>query len=417
MRGIEIVINWINIAFREIIRTSAINKIIAYGKTIVRLLETQSRKYRVPTITSFASDKSDIKKRLISIKQFKSKKTSLVLSSVLIILALSGYVLINFGTSNDTSSGSVSNPVTPKIDFSKGQNKQQLEVKGDLSIYTSSIGGLKLGDTKRDVYAAFNNMSPKILANDSQTGDNVWYYAKHDVTVYFYKPSKMFPAKGISRVVIGSNSDIATNTGIAIGDSVDKIKLQYNELNDYKEVNGLSEIWVNGSKLGSNGRYIPTLKFSIQSNHVRQIELTANNNDPGPHQKKPLSYADLKLGEIAIGASSQSLVQMLGEPSRKSVVHGIGDPAWSFSEKGITVYLDPVWSIDVISPFRGSTPRGIRIGSSMEEVMIAYPDGYDPKTETQEWVQDATDGKYQLIIWFNNGIVSEMILHRTMFQY
>ncbi|CAH0122383.1 hypothetical protein PAE9249_04933 [Paenibacillus sp. CECT 9249] len=169
--------------------------------------------------------------------------------------------------------------------------------------------------------------------------------------------------------------------------------------------------WINGENRGdvSANRYYPTMIFELASNIVQKIELTNQGVNSGPYDQKPLSYNDLKIGDIQIGDTSDSMIDRYGDPSKKTTVHGIGDPEWIFEKYGITVFLDPVWAIRVTSPFSGSTPRGIRIGSIGDEVRKAYPDSF-LDSDFNRIVQNSTDGVYQLVFSLKNGAVSAIFL-------
>lgn len=358
-------------------------------------------------------------------KQFTPARNWWALLSVLLILLLSGCVLTDaISTSGSQVSFYTSTEISPDPVEERSDQKTedgihlvrnpQDEQSGELSQEKVAIGQFRLGNTKQDIWLNMGANPPDQFTSELKTGEDVWYYKKHDITFYFYKPSADFPASGVSRIVIGNNSDLQTDTGVAIGDSVEQITKLYSNLNGNVEEEGKREVWINGGQKGADNLYHPVLRFKLQEGKVWQIELSSNGVDPVPHQRQPLSYADLRIGDIKIGDSSDSLIQRYGEPSSKSIVHGIGDPEWTFKKAGFTVFLDPVWGIRMTSPFKGSTPRGIHIGSTEEEVESAYPDSERVSDGFNGLVQYSTDHVYQLSFVIKDGKVSVISLIKDL---
>lgn len=63
-----------------------------------------------------------------------------------------------------------------------------------------------------------------------------------------------------------------------------------------------------------------------------------------------------------------------GNPSEKTIVHGIGDPLWKYKNEGLEIsFGGPIWRISAAKEAVGSTPRGIHVNSTKQEVMDAYP--------------------------------------------
>ena len=66
------------------------------------------------------------------------------------------------------------------------------------------------------------------------------------------------------------------------------------------------------------------------------------------------------------------IVARYGQPSEKTLSHGIGLPYWIFEEQGFTIDFETsIWDITVWNDFAGSTPRGIHIGSTTAEMLSA----------------------------------------------
>jgi hypothetical protein len=122
-------------------------------------------------------------------------------------------------------------------------------------------------------------------------------------------------------------------------------------------------------------------------------------------QQKPLSLSDLEVGGVRINGSIEEVVKQYGQPSEKTVAHGMGSPYWIFKNQGLTVdFGGPIWGIAIMVPFKGSTPRGIHIGSSTDEVMKAYPD----MTNGESYFQKSTDGQFTLQLAITDGKVTQI---------
>lgn len=94
-----------------------------------------------------------------------------------------------------------------------------------------------------------------------------------------------------------------------------------------------------------------------------------------PSEGHVLTEKDMAIGDLSIGLSAEEVERIFGKPSQETITHGIGDPLWIYKEKGIELSLGgEVWAIRVKSPFSATTPRGIGVGSTEEEVKSAYPE-------------------------------------------
>lgn len=397
------------------------SKVVEYGHTILRLMETYSPVYRSTSIAHFSSTKAQLKRRILMIKDFNRKNYRWSLSGILLVVLLSGCVLTNADSLKEKNNSheakpSKSSPVQKQSDDSQIHlvNNGEREVPGSLTIEKATIGNVHLGDTKQAVFGYLGK--PNKVESDSNTGEDAWHYSKHGATLYFYKDSPDFPSRGVSRVLITGSSNLKTDQGIGVGDTLWHIKNLYNHINGTSESDGKRTVWINGEKKGlqSSNNYYPTLRFELQSDNIQKIELTNQGVNPGPFDKKPLSYADMAIGDIKMGDSSESISERYGKPSKKTIVHGNGAPEWIYEKHGFFVDIDPVWAIRVTSPFKGSTPRGIHIGSTEEEVKKAYPDSYFNANGLTGLVQNSTDGAYQVVFELEKGVVKAIVMHKDL---
>ncbi|KEQ25426.1 M56 family metallopeptidase [Paenibacillus tyrfis] len=396
------------------------SKVVEYGHTILRLMETYSPVYRSTSIAHFSSTKAQLKRRILMIKDFNRKNYRWSLSGILLAILLSGCVLTNADSLNEKNNSHEADPPKPAVQKQPDDseihlvNNGESEVPGSLTIEKVAIGNVRLGDTKQAIFGLLGG--PDKVESDSNTGEDIWHFSKHEATLYFYKDSPDFPSRGVSRVLITGSSNLKTDQGIGVGDTLQHIKNLYSHINGTSESDGKRTVWVNGEKKGleSSNKYYPTLRFELQSGKIQKIELTSQNVNPGPYHKKPLSYADMAIGDIKIGDSGESIVERYGNPSKKTIVHGNGAPEWIYEKHGFFVDVDPVWAIRVTSPFKGSTSRGIHIGSKEEEVKKAYPDSYFNSNGFTGLVQNSTDGTYQIVFELEKGIVIAIAMQKDL---
>lgn len=121
-----------------------------------------------------------------------------------------------------------------------------------------------------------------------------------------------------------------------------------------------------------------------------------------------LVFGDMKIGNLAIGQTLESIESKYGTPDVKTIAHGNGDKEWKYNNKGFVVDGSTVWKIRVFNNFTGSTPRGIHIGSTILDVKNAYPflrTGID-----DQLFGETTDKKYNIDFMFSDGIVSQIVL-------
>ncbi|WP_176786173.1 hypothetical protein [Desulfosporosinus hippei] len=130
-------------------------------------------------------------------------------------------------------------------------------------------------------------------------------------------------------------------------------------------------------------------------------------------EPKELTKTDLSVGKLFIGQTSESVRKEFGEPTIMSILHGNGAPQWEYSSQGLTVGGDPVFLIIVTNKSTGTTPRGIQIGSSEEDVQQAYPNAKRVQYNTQLFVE-SEDKQYTMAFFFSEGTVTDIILTNEM---
>jgi hypothetical protein len=350
------------------------------------------------------------------IRYFSKNSYRWSIFGLLLILVLGGCVLTDTKSTttqeqNNTSNSSQNNSSTqggqneignkPESNIHIVQNSGD-ELAGSLSKEVS-IGQIHIGDSKSQVFRLFGTPDERKEVN---IGYESWIYKKHDMTIQYYRSSKEMPVGGVASIKIGANSDLKTDIGIGISAIVEHIEKGYVKLNTNDK---LTSIWVNGANKVEGNGYYPSLKFDMDNNQVKAIELSNNGVDPGPYQQKSISLADLEIGVIRIGGSIDDVINKYGQPSEKTIAHGLGSPYWIFKKQGFTIdFGGPIWRISILDSFEGSTPRGIHIGSNASEVIEAYPD----VTKGESYAQRSTDGQYTIQFDMKNGKVTQITISR-----
>ncbi|TKH97425.1 transcriptional regulator, partial [Bacillus cereus] len=88
---------------------------IAYGHTIISLLEHYSGYYQVPGVANFSKNKRMLKRRILMIKKFQKKSYRWSALGAVAVIAVSSVSLLN-----------------ARADIPKNSEKQQIEVKDNM---------------------------------------------------------------------------------------------------------------------------------------------------------------------------------------------------------------------------------------------------------------------------------------------
>ncbi|MDB9432097.1 hypothetical protein [Microcystis aeruginosa] len=129
------------------------------------------------------------------------------------------------------------------------------------------------------------------------------------------------------------------------------------------------------------------------------------------------------LGELKIDLSAQQVIRLLGEPTQKGRVEfwegdGLYHQDWYYPNQGITLSMasetekgqQNIAFIKLVYPSTLQTQRGIKIGSLIEDVSLAYAKEKDQEMSIpyQTFVAGSIYGG--LIFTFDKGRVSEIFL-------
>jgi hypothetical protein len=126
------------------------------------------------------------------------------------------------------------------------------------------------------------------------------------------------------------------------------------------------------------------------------------------------------IGNLAVGISESELLTLLGEAEQKSTAKvwaadGNEHQSWFYPSKGIDIDMverrdgmPVVGRVTIVSPCTLKTKRGIGIGSTAQEVQIAYKDEINPESirENSSLVAGTVYGG--IIFSLKDGVVSRI---------
>jgi hypothetical protein len=132
------------------------------------------------------------------------------------------------------------------------------------------------------------------------------------------------------------------------------------------------------------------------------------------------------LGELRINLAAKEVIQLIGNPEEKDQINfweadGLYHQYWYYPNQGITLNMESetkngqqnITFIKLVSPSTLQTKRGIKVGSSLEEVSFVYAQEKDQENSIyrESFVAGSIYGG--LIFTFKNGYVSEIFLGAT----
>ncbi|MDR3542037.1 MAG: hypothetical protein P4L69_13865 [Desulfosporosinus sp.] len=157
------------------------------------------------------------------------------------------------------------------------------------------------------------------------------------------------------------------------------------------------------SEQGKNKPANTQMDNTNQSNNAVLSQTTMNSTTD------ELTFGDMKIGNLAIGQTLESVQSKFGNPELKTIAHGNGAPQWEYNKQGFIVDGSLIWMIRDSNGFLGSTPRGIHIGSTEQDVKNAYPFLKSVQKGTQLF-GETVDKKYNIDFMLSQGIVSQIVV-------
>lgn len=172
------------------------------------------------------------------------------------------------------------NPLEEKIHI---VNNSSEAGPGPLTKENVSLAGIHIGDSQEQVFKLYGEPTEKEQFHSTPFHGWIhgWNYEELGLFVSFYRKNEFEPIQGVVDVLVSAPSTLHTNTGIGIGDSIEKIVDNYDSVNGSKihDPGNYRDIWINGANKFSiensnDFYYYPTLRANLQNEHVIRIELS-----------------------------------------------------------------------------------------------------------------------------------------------
>ena len=124
-----------------------------------------------------------------------------------------------------------------------------------------------------------------------------------------------------------------------------------------------------------------------------------------------------ELGVVALGETQAQVAATLGEPTRKTITHGLGSPRWEYAS-GYAVEFSgvqlTVWQVEARPPVLAGTREGFGLGDSTSKFRALYgsqqPQEFSVEGLTQLQVSTPTE---VLIAGFSRGDRADFVILRT----
>ena len=174
-----------------------------------------------------------------------------------------------------------SNSVEEKIRIVKDEKEAD---QGSLTKENVSLAGIHIGDSQEQVLELYGEPNRKEQVHSTPFPG--WSYDDLGLLVMFYRRGEQEPVEGVVDIRISAPSKLTTDTGIGIGDSLESIVNNYDEVYGYKhqgEYYNIIVTGVNKVEYGSPEKYIlyyPELSFDVKNNKITQITLSNQQRRP-----------------------------------------------------------------------------------------------------------------------------------------
>ncbi|WP_259617691.1 outer membrane protein assembly factor BamE [Paenibacillus doosanensis] len=336
------------------------------------------------------------------IKQFSKKSYRWSAFGLILIFVLGGAVLTNAKSlsqedkaTTDLSTSMQKDQETLNVnDFQKNEEERMgsLSQAKPLSNADLTIGSIEIDGDMNDVVKNYGQPSEKTTAHG--IGTPYWIFEKQGLAIDFGGP--------IWNITVFGSFEGSTPRGIHIGSSASEVLKAYPDITP-------GESYIQTS---TDGKY--SIQFAMSNEKVAQIVIThdsasldaqkeviprivANGKLAG---KGPVTKANTSIGGIHIGDSQDQVRRLLGEPSKiRNGGGGTPDIMWYYEHENayISFYRhgekEPVGGVDEIqinNPSGLKTNKNIGIGSSVQELLSAYPDVAQskpsPENSTTYWL-------------------------------
>jgi len=124
-----------------------------------------------------------------------------------------------------------------------------------------------------------------------------------------------------------------------------------------------------------------------------------------------------ELGGVALGETQAQVAATLGEPTRKTITHGLGSPRWEYASGYAVAFSGvqlTVWQVEARPPVLAGTREGFRLGDSTSKFRALYgsqqPQEFTIEGLTQLQVSTPTE---VLIVGFSRDDRADFVILST----
>ena len=136
-----------------------------------------------------------------------------------------------------------------------------------------------------------------------------------------------------------------------------------------------------------------------------------------PSTSSAIGAIGRELGGVALGETQVQVAATLGEPTRKTITHGLGSPRWEYASGYAVAFSGvqlTVWQVEARPPVLAATREGFGLGDSTSKFRALYrsqqPQEFTLEGLTQLQVSTPTE---VLIVGFSQDDRADLVILRT----
>ena len=136
-----------------------------------------------------------------------------------------------------------------------------------------------------------------------------------------------------------------------------------------------------------------------------------------PSSSSAVGAIGRELGGVALGETQAQVAATLGEPTRKTISHGLGSPRWEYASGYAVAFSGmqlTVWQVEARPPVLAGTREGFGLGDPTSKFRALYgsqqPQEFSVEGLTQLQVSTPTE---VLIVGFSRDDRAEFVILST----
>lgn len=197
--------------------------------------------------------------------------------------------------------------------------------KGPISRIDTTIGGIRLGDSQKQVLAILGEPTERSQARG--TPYPLWYYRDKDLYVQFYRMGENEAPGGAVSIRIQEHSPLKLNdrrtaSMLEIGDNLERLLEVYHPIGGTAENGSTRNFWIRGSELAQNGFYKPVIHIMMKEDRIVIIGMENEDEDPNPGRRgllytgeAPRAQGESRYGQLVVLPDGTEQIELLGSYS------------------------------------------------------------------------------------------------------